>query len=141
MLVFAAWAALSLSCTSLVFGVTGDGVTVGVLAWVGPPAGELWLVRAWHLSPNRSTKDFTPVGHNGKLYIIYLLVCRSIFSFVEIQYHKLNCSHVSCCINNIQQDTQNYTVQPNVFPGNSSTLPQHISTLLLKKICKKTLKN
>ena len=58
--VFAAWAALSLSWTSLVFGVT-DGVTVGVLTWVVLLAGELWLLRSWHLSPKRSRKDFTPV--------------------------------------------------------------------------------
>ncbi|TNN75419.1 hypothetical protein EYF80_014231 [Liparis tanakae] len=38
------WEALSLSCTSLVFVVTDDGVTVGVLDWAAPPAGEHWLV-------------------------------------------------------------------------------------------------
>lgn len=69
MVVFAVWAALSLSCISLVFVVTDDGVTVGVLDWVAPPAGEHWLVRSWHLSAKRSRKDFTPVGNEEKKYI------------------------------------------------------------------------
>ena len=69
MVVFAVRATLSLSWTSLVFGVT-DGVTVGVLDWVAPPAGELWLLRSWHLSPKRSRKDFTPVGNEGNKYTI-----------------------------------------------------------------------
>lgn len=59
--VFAAWAALSFSWTSLVFGVTTE-VTVGV--FVLTPAGEHWLVRSWHLSAKRSSDDLTP-GRNA----------------------------------------------------------------------------
>lgn len=73
MVVFAAWAALSLSCTSLVFGVT-DGVTVGVLAWTALPAGELWLDRSWHLSPKRSRKDFTPTGKRKQHFLFFLII-------------------------------------------------------------------
>lgn len=68
--VFAICAALSLSWTSLVFGVT-DGVTAGVLAWIVLPAGELWLVCSWHLSPKRSRKDFTPAEKGKQYKVLY----------------------------------------------------------------------
>lgn len=68
MLVFADCATLSLSCTGLVLGVTA-GVVVGVLTWVA--AGELWLVRSWHLSPKRSRKDFTPGGRQKQCFLFF----------------------------------------------------------------------
>lgn len=46
--VFVAWAALSLSCTDLVF-----GLTEAALVCTPTRAGELWLMR--------SRKDFTPI--------------------------------------------------------------------------------
>lgn len=52
------------------FGVT-EGVTLGVLTWTLLPAGELWLVCSWHLSPKRSRKDLTP-AEKGKIFLSYL---------------------------------------------------------------------
>lgn len=65
--VFKAWAALSRSCTILVFGVTADGVTVKVFVWAAPPAEGFWVLRSWHRSPKRSANDFTPAQRNVTL--------------------------------------------------------------------------
>lgn len=68
--VFKAWAALSRSCTILVFGVTADGVTVKVFVWAAPPADEFWVLRSWHRSPKRSANDFTPAQRNVTLVLL-----------------------------------------------------------------------
>lgn len=68
--VFKAWAALSRSCTILVFGVTADGVTVKVFVWAAPPAEGFWVLRSWHRSPKRSANDLTPAQRNVTLVLL-----------------------------------------------------------------------
>lgn len=68
--VFKAWAALSRSCTILVFGVTADGVTVKVFVWAAPPAEGFWVLRSWHRSPKRSANDFTPAQRSVTLVLL-----------------------------------------------------------------------